>query len=267
MRILLFVLLFGIFAFLISTIQKYAIYFIVFFLISILIYLIYEFIFWKTHQRPLSKEEVFKLSNIRKVRYINEHFKFSRNTYNINPNYRSCLNKSGRWDNISIPNHNILSFLTALLKYKRHEWWVYLLADDNTGRLVWANKGPNNESCYFTGNILTVLNLAKKHNCHTVIHIHNHPHTLERYWNLLSPSDTDLETSKKLKDFCNSHNLNFINAVCSQGSFLIYDYCFDSFFPKGSSQSEIFSENNLSPRNNYILHKEIRKWGKIKIDL
>ena len=265
--IILIICLISLLVYMVSILEKYIIILFVILISIIVAYLIYELIFFITQRKPLSQDEILQLSKIRRIKYINNHYNFFRNTYNINPKYRSCLDKTGRWDRVSLPNNTILSFLTTLLKYKRHEWWVCVLADDNEGKLIWANKGPNNESCYFTGSQSNLLEMTKLYNCNTVIHIHNHPHTFDRYWNLLSPSETDLETSKILKKFYSSQNLNYIDALCTQGDFLIYEYSFETFFPKGTSEKEISLENNISPINNYKLHKEIRKGKNERINL
>ncbi|MBO5210659.1 MAG: hypothetical protein J6B80_01865 [Clostridia bacterium] len=226
----------------------------------------YEFNFWKTHQRPLTSEEILKLSKIRQIKYINKFFHFSRQQFNINPSFRSHLDQSGRWDKISLPVSATASFLTALLKYKRHEWWVMVLADEYTAKLIWANKGLNNESCYFKGDYETLLNLAKKYNCNTIISMHNHPHTSDRYWNLLHPSETDLKTAKKLKSLFKNEKMNLIESLCSQGDFIVYDYMFSSPFPN-TSIKEISAENNISENNNYKLHCEIRNGKNLKVNL
>lgn len=236
-------------------------------IIALVIYSLYELIFFLCHQRALSKEEITKLSNIRKIKYINSHFSFSRSTYNINPKYRASLNVSGRWDKISISTKDVLSFLTVLLRYKRHEWTAFVLANESEAKYIWANKGDDNESCYYKGNLLDIVNLAKTSNCNTIIKIHNHPHTHDRYWNLLSPSDQDMKTFEILKQHLTKNGLNFIDALCTQGNFLIFGYCFDNYSPPNSNEEDILKENNISKFKNYKLHIEIRKYKNKRINL
>ena len=236
-------------------------------ILPLALYVIWSIVFWKTHQRPLNDKEIAELSRVRRIEYINTHFRFSQKGYRINPQYRESLDKRGRWDKIPIPFEQIGSFLTELLRFKRHEWFVWVLTDEISAKLIWANKGDDNESCYFRGSRIQLVLLAANNQCNTVICFHNHPHTKDRYGDLLSPSDTDLRTYSKLKEFYNERGLNFIDGLCTQGRFIIYGQSFsDTYFPVTTSQAEIRSENAICPKNNYKLHKELRKKKRIRMN-
>ena len=235
-------------------------------ILPLALYAIWSIVFWKTHQRPLTEEEVRKLAQVRRAEFINSHFKFSPSRYEINPRYRESLDKFGRWDKISVPFVEAGSFVAELLRFKRHEWSVWLLADETVVKLIWANKGDDNESCYFSGNQVHLVLLAINNQCNTVIHFHNHPHTKARYWNLLRPSAVDLKTYNGLMEFYNERGLNFIDGVCSQGGFVVYGHSFsDNYFPQNTSVAEIIAENDVCPKNNYKLHRELRKKNRIQL--
>lgn len=228
-----------------------------------------KFIFWKQHQRPLTEEEILQLASARRAIYINQHFWFTHTKVGVNPNYRSSLERDGRWDRVNdVKLTSIFSLLAQLLRYKRHEWSVWCVADENAVKWIWANKGPDNEYCYYKGSLLEIVCLLQQSACHTVIHMHNHPHTAERYWNLLRPSETDLNTLKTQSEFWTSQGYNFIDGLCSQGGFIIYGASFSpEYWPPGCSVEDIKAENGISEKQNYKLHKELRnkKDAKIKV--
>ena len=89
-------------------------------------------------KHPLSKVEILQLSAIRRINYINAHFAFLLNGVGSKQQYRGSLNNTGRWDCIKIEYKSLFSFLTDLLKYKRHEWFIYMLADEFEAKLLWA---------------------------------------------------------------------------------------------------------------------------------
>ena len=226
----------------------------------IALFVIYEVIFWLTHRRPLTEEEIKKLSEVRKIVYINRIFQFSHNKVKVNPAYRASLDKEGRWDRIDIDIRGTPALITELLRYKRHEWSVWCLTDEEKSKFIWANKGDDNESCYFKGSIHHLTSLAKEAACNTVIHFHNHPHTAERTWNLLTPSKQDMKTLRAMSETFEKEGLNYISALCSQGKFVFYGSSFaPQYYPKGTSTTEIKKENGINPGMNYKLHRELRK--------
>lgn len=218
-------------------------------------------------KRPLSTNEIIALSECRRNDYINNRFVVHRVSLNINVDYRGSLSSEGRWDKISLNYNDIYSAITKLLQYKRHEWSVWVLTNEDESKYLWANKGDDNQSTYFKGDFSTLIMLALGSSCNTVIHFHNHPHTQDRYWNLLQPSDTDIETFNEIKNIFNDCGLNYIAGIASQGYFKIYGQCFsENYIPEGCSVEEIKAQNNLSRQSNYDLRKELDEKGKITIN-
>ena len=230
------------------------------------LFLLRPLFFWLTHQSPLTDAQVSQLSEARKCQYINAHFQFTRKTFSVNPQFRESLEKEGRWDHISIDYAEIGSAIAELLRYKRHEWFIWILANDSKAQYLWANKGDDNASCYSKANMPRLLLLAETTDCNTVIHFHNHPHTKGRYWNLLQPSETDMDTCKTLTELFDSVDLNFIDGLVSQGDFIVFGYHFTKrYYPSGCSVEEIKKENGINKAKNYKLHKELRKIRHTKI--
>lgn len=229
----------------------------------VILSLTYNVLFWFTHREPLTNQQVERLSQGRKNKYINNHFQFTHEFRGVNPEYRASLDREGRWDRIDIPLKDIISLLAQLLRYKRHEWSVWCLTDEFNAKLLWANKGDDNMSCYFKGYITP--DFVFSNNCHTIIHIHNHPQTAT-FHAALAPSQTDKNTLAAQIEKWSKYGINFIDAVCTRGSFVIFGYSFaPDYYPPGSFSEEIKTENGISKQKNYRLHLELRKLKGVKI--
>lgn len=212
------------------------------------------------YRQPLTDEEIIQLSEARRNKGINEEFAFTHSIVTANPAFRSSLNVEGRWDRINEDLIDMPSLLADVLRYKRHEWYIWCLADNRTCKLIWANKGDDNSSCYYKGNILELVSLAASAECSTVLCMHNHPHTQERWWDLLEPSDTDLESFERMSTLFEASGLKYIDALCSQGKFRIYGYSIpDDYWPDGSRIEDVVAENSISEDGNRKLHIELDK--------
>ena len=213
------------------------------------------------NRKPLSEEEIVMLSKARKATYINTHFKFSNNQFVVNANYRACIASEGRWDKVSIDYSMIPSFVADLLRLKRHEWHVYILSNDVEGKWVWCHKGIDNSQVRIPHLLMAhAADKAIESGCNTIISFHNHPHIQERYWDLLKPSNEDLECFEMEKKIISSKGLNLICGIVSQGKYSIYGYSFpSSYMPNGCSIEEIRELNGKSKKENAKLRKELRK--------
>lgn len=178
------------------------------------------------HSRPLNDDELKLLYDLRFKKYIENKFKFKKVGYRATDSYRSSLNSDGRLDTLNIPIEHIPVFLTDLLRHKRHEWIAFVFCDEKNSRYIWLNKGPNNEKVSPKIPIELLVSLAKQKNCYTIIEFHNHPHTQDRWWNLLGPSDQDLKTEKYLSEYFFNNGISLISGLCTQGMYIIYGYKF-----------------------------------------
>jgi hypothetical protein len=229
-------------------------------------YACFEGIYYVTHQRPLTDKEILKLAQKRRNAHINSHFKITHQKMSVNPKFRACFTNNGRWDTFVLPFDEIMPCITETFRYKRHEWSIYALANENGSKLLWANKGNDNSSTYYKGSIPLLITLARNTGCNTVIHMHNHPHTQGRYWNLLRPSDQDITSYNYYREIFNDNGLNYIVGVCTQGEFMIYGQMFsDAYMPISEIVKNISDENKKGVKYSYKLHLERRKPGNNKI--
>jgi hypothetical protein len=227
-----------------------------------------KIVLWSEQSKPLTDEEVKLLSSALICNRINDRFRFERGRFSINPAYRASIDAEGRWDHISLPFKKTLSFVSELLRYKRHEWFVWCLADERECKFIWANKGNDNATCYSKIDPIFVATMAKNNGCNIVICVHNHPHTQERYWRLCVPSETDVKTCEKLKVLFYEKGISFIDAVCTQGCFSVYGYRFtDDYFRESEVIAWIQENNGKSRSQNKELRKLLPKNKDCKISL
>jgi len=221
-------------------------------LISVLISRIY------VSPKPLNKEEIALLSKARKKQAEKSRLNFSTEHFEINPDYRQFLSSGGRWDEISVPYNKALAMAAELIRYKRHEWLILILASNTKCRFIWANKGNNNMSCYLSGTFDDIIEKAIQNGCGTIIDFHNHPCTVD-FQGALSPSDTDMNTAAKWAEKARAAGLNYICAVGVRGQFSVYYSSFDeSIYPKSCTVEYIESQNGLSKSGNRALRRELR---------
>ena len=107
--------------------------------------------------------------------------------------------------------------------------------------------------------IESIVDFAKKNQCTTIIKFHNHPHTADRWWDLLSPSNTDLNTAEKLSEYLYNNGISLISGLCTQGMFIIYDYQFhDNSLPNDLRMNSLVNFNqNATDEEHIKMHKTI----------
>ena len=220
----------------------------------------YEISFWRAHRNPLTKEELSELSRARSIEWINGKCKFKNGTTTVNHTFRSRMNPDGKLYSIRIPLQESLMTVSELLKHKRHEWYVFLLADYDEVKLMWANKGDDGLTCYYSGDFSSLIYSGRKMDCCTVIRIHNHPGKES----VMRPSEQDLKSNESLKSLFAEAGFNFLDAVCVAGAFHVFGANFlDCNYPYDAKSIE--RENGISDRQNYKLHLELRRKKRIKI--
>ena len=223
-----------------------------------------ELLFYLTHQRPMTEAEINLLAIKRKRRYIMRTFRFPQAECSVDKSFKSSMSPYGKWYFQSVGIHNFPSYVSALLKGKKHEWVVIGLVKDERIICFWANKGHDNRSVYFTCEIDELLSLCRQFGCHSVIRLHNHPNSNPQYYNCLLASDQDRASAKSLAQEMNARGLNWFDFVCERGRFVEYFRSFSTgFMPLCAKPNTIRSKNNISATGNYKLHRELgifRKW-------
>lgn len=223
------------------------------------IWLLLEFVFFITHRMPLSDIEIETLAYKRQRKLISKLYKF--NKYSVVPNseFKSKMNKNGELYYIDMELRYFPSYVSELLKYKKYEWIVVGIADNNTNRVkyIWINRGDDNKSVALNTSLEHITDIAKNNNCHLVLFFHNHPNSNPNKYNHLVPSKQDYISAKSFSGILNEKGIALLEYVCERGRFLEYYRSFPRQFMLKEMMTTIQKNNGRSTLKNYLLHREI----------
>ncbi len=221
------------------------------------IWLIIEIIFYFTHKRPLTENEIKLLMSKRRKKYIKENYSFQLVNSQPDMAFKSTMKPMGQIYKADIKLSDFPSYAANLLKYKKHEWVVIAFVKNNKVVAIYANKGENNGSVSLNLDSETVFKFSAFQDYQTVMRFHNHPNSYPSVYNCLLASEQDKISAKHMSSLASQYNINWLDFVCERGRFLEYYKSFsDNFYPENSSYNQIVLENQ-NEKNYYKLQREI----------
>ena len=134
-------------------------------IISVIFVICIFLIFIISQSRPLSNKEINKLANKRRRKLMNNYYNFSNFKYSVDKNFKSNMNSEGmfyRFTKKTEDLHTFPSVVSALLKYKKHEWVVIGFEKEKQIDLMWINKGNNNKNVNPKISNWEIVNKAKE---------------------------------------------------------------------------------------------------------
>jgi len=214
---------------------------------------------WRISQ-PLTPLQIDRLAGKRRSRLIYEHFNFSRDRLSLDVSFKRSMRADGSFHWVDYPLDKALSIAASHLKYKKHEWIVFLFCTQHRVVALWCNKGPNSTMVAPSIATADLRRLALSKEADLVLRAHNHPNPYSASVSLLAPSDQDLRSSKSLGELFNAHGMNFLDVLCERGRWLIYGEGYvSSFLPYDKILAEIVALNGRSGADNRKLHRELRR--------
>ena len=224
----------------------------------LLIWALSEVLFFHTHRKPLTDDEITKLYAKRRKRIIGSLYHFREFGVQPDKEFKSAMNHNGQFYPANINMHLFPSYASALLKYKKYEWIVIGLADGITVKSIWVNRGFNNKSVFLMIDYELLADTALGNGCNVILFFHNHPNSNPQKYNMLVASKQDYISSKKMSEFFNKKGIVLLDYVCERGRFKEYYRSFPTNFSYGkASLDAIRSENGQSIFKNYKLHREL----------
>lgn len=226
-------------------------------LIGLLIWMIVELLYFIFHRKPLSEEEIIKLSQKRTRKYIKKNYSFNNVSVSIDKQFKSSLKPNGKWYNTEEKLDSFPSYIAGLLKGKKHEWVVIAIENEGIVYGFYANKGYNNASVSFNCDLDYIMEKCRECNCSTIMRFHNHPNDNPNYQTCLLASEQDkLSATWCAEQVIDSYN--WLDFVCERGNFIkFYEQYSKNFIPQKAKHEYIKSENDISKFKNYKLHREL----------
>ena len=214
-------------------------------------------VFYFTHRKPLSYEQVEKLSRRRAKNYATKNYTFSKTPMTANLEFKSRLDTTGRWYSINEPLNTFPSLVADLLKGKHHEWVVIALEKNGIVYKMWTNKGLDNQSVSFNCDLNDIIHQCILNKGYSVLRFHNHPNPNPNQYTTLLASETDLISARSCSEIVCKSGFNWFDFVCAQGNYLLfYSRMSDSFQIKGSTVSDLVDICGITPSMDFNLQKE-----------
>ncbi len=215
------------------------------------------FVFYFTHRKPLTYEQVVSLARRRAKAYASKNYKFSKARIASNPAFKTHMDITGRWYTINEPLSTFPSLVADLLKGKHHEWVIIALEKNGIVYKMWTNKGTDNQSVSFNCDLNDIIQRSIQENGCSVLRFHNHPNPDPSKYTTLLASELDFSSAKACSEIVCNSGLNWFDFVCAQGNYILfYSKISDSFRIHGSTESDLVDLCGITPRMDYHLQKE-----------
>lgn len=222
------------------------------FLLIIAIFSIILLIFSK----PLTDDQILKLSQKRRNRRIQHYFSSSIG-YSPSKHFKSTLEPDGKLYQVDLDMSGGPSFVANLLKYKKHEWSVIAFVGNEKAKYFWANKGPDRSQVYLVS-MNFVLRTAKENDCDVIMAFHNHPAHDPQHYSYRRPSSPDLENAERRSQVLNTGGISYLAYICERGT--PYRYCLkpsENLYPLTIFCEETRIENAKGRITHVKLHFEL----------
>lgn len=210
-----------------------------------------------TFSKPLTEDQVSRLSEKRRNRKINQYFSNSVFGYAPSPSFKSGLKPDGRLYQIDLELSEVPLYVANLLKYKKHEWSVIVFVGNRNARYLWANKGPDRSQV----NVVSfefILRTARNCGCDVIMAFHNHPASDPHHYSYRRPSSTDLQSAERYSQILNSAKISYLDHVCERGA--AYRYCLspsETLHPLQAIHEDAMTENAQGRLTRIKMHFEL----------
>ena len=226
--------------------------------IAVIVWIIVEISFWRTHNKPLTENEIYALAKKRQSKCISRLYSFKR-SYNVGPDkqFKSSIRPSGKLYAADIRLLEFPSYVANLLKGKKHEWVVFGFVHEDKVVYFYTNKGRDGSSVTPLLSSKELASIANRYGCETVIRLHNHPNPNPQKYTALLASEQDLLSAKICSQTLREYGVNWLDFVCERGSYILFYKLFCNDFYPGPSNPAYIRQENANPRLYYRLQREL----------
>jgi hypothetical protein len=214
------------------------------------------FVFGLLHLRPLTVDEILRLSEKRRHTEVRRYFTYDQTSVAVNKDFKTKMRPDGQFYIVNDSLSGFPSKAAALIKGKKHEWVICAFERNKSIDLIWLNKGIKAEvSIGLT--LAQIVQVATTHNYTSVLRFHNHPNSNPNRYDLLMPSQQDIISTKFYAAQLEKFGINFIDFVCERGRFKEFSLTTpNNFMPLGSFRAAVEILNGTSRIRNLLLHIE-----------
>jgi hypothetical protein len=212
------------------------------------------------HRRPLEDNELLRLAQKRQRNQALIAYRFSRLRFQADLSVKKMMKSEGEFVSCDLDYYHLPAKISALLKYKKHEWIVIAFISQKRAYRLWWNKGPDGK---------TVWSFLHHHSLRSTIEVlkpdmiaifHNHPNPDPSRYRMTSPSQADLRSAGLYDKEFGQCGVSLLEFICERGSpHLYYAGFVDRTIPMQTVIREIRQANGKGIFKNYFLRKELKR--------
>lgn len=210
----------------------------------------------------LTRGELQRLAVERRVAAIASDYQFSfRPTSPASFDFRSFksrMKSTGGFVRLDEPLGSFPALAAALLKGKKHEWFLFGYVRDDKVVGLWMNKGPDGSKVVPLLSIKEFVTSALRVGTTDVLEFHNHPNSNPRLYRTASASEQDEKSASLFGQEFAIRAIAFHAFVTERGMHHQYgSWIPNSRHPLVGFQSQADAANGVSRWSNFKLRREL----------
>ena len=211
--------------------------------------------------RPLSQTEVATIAQQRRLdavwyrigwteqRFDPSDFRKEKKSMRARGGTQKCEESTSTFPN----------YAAALLKGKKHEWWIAGWSIGGQISDFWCNKGPDGTKVYPGLSKNKLQEVASMQGCELVIDVHNHPNPDPSKFICIFASDADLVHSRLVGEYLSKHEVAYLAFVAERGMSYPYAiYIPRSWSPLQANIDDVTEKSALSRSNRREMRRSFR---------
>ena len=230
---------------------------------AIVLAILIKLIYFLTHRKPLTIEQVRMLARYKAINYFKKKYVFKKG-YSIEDHaFVTKLDRADNWYDINEPISAFPRKVASYLVGKPHNFTVLAIERDGVVRKMRIDRGSDNSGISFRCDIYDVIRTCKSISGYSVLRFHNHSAAEYGKQQGLKAGQNDIISAGSCAEMVGSIGKNWFDFICSGGDFTnFYSRISEAFEVKGETVSDIIDRCGVSPMMDYKLQKELLRKGR-----
>ena len=230
----------------------------------VMVVLIACIVFRKTHQKPLSYEQIIKLSRRYADEYVKKNYRFTASAKTNTPLFGSIVRENRTWYSLEEPLNTFPANVATLLRNEELEWAVTAIEKEGVVKALWLDRDAVNSNTFLRCNANRIVEKCQQIGGYTIFRFHNHPAQEADNPSAIAPTELETSFAQECSEIACRNGINWYDFICSKGRFkLYYSQIADSFEVEGKDVSSIIDKIDIVPEMDYKMQKEYYKLGEV----
>jgi len=169
--------------------------------------------------RELTRTEILDIARSSRMAAVWETIQWSKKVRSPGTlrDEKKQMNAAGGIHECDEPSQDFVAFAAALLKHKKHEWFVVGWASRGRVSRYWCNKGPDGTMVCPGLDPHQMARIAVDTQATVLYDLHNHPNSAPGMLDCSLPSEADLSHSRQLGEYLAARGLAYVAFVAERG--------------------------------------------------